>query len=58
VIWASLLEAHARAFLGVPVVAIEQASLRSTFVFTGVRVEDVVGVFFPVSFAKLGSALA
>lgn len=44
--------------LGVPVVAIEQASLRSTFVFTGVGVEDEVGVFFPESLAELGSALA
>jgi hypothetical protein len=39
-------------------VAIEQASLRSTFVFTGVGVEDEVGVFFPESLAELGSALA
>lgn len=58
VIWALLVEASAGALLGVPVLALEEASLRSAFPLAGVGVEDGIGVLFPDAVLEDGSALA
>lgn len=55
---ADLVEASAGTLFSVPVLALEEASLRSTLPFAGVGVEEVVGVFFPIAILEDGSAPA
>lgn len=58
VFWANLEQAAALTELGVPVMAITQASLRRTFPEASVRVKDVVWMLFPRAVFEMRRALA